>query len=137
MGYVVDRLGLRLPGAVDVMLPEGDATAFVQPGADLDEGRRAEGVQEELFLAAPGHLHRGPCQTGQACGLQRLGGDALAAETASQEGGDDADLPGAQAQGLGQLPPQQEGGLGGGPDCQLALLPLGHRRVRLQGAWAT
>src|SRR5512143_2992163 len=92
MGHVVERLRLPVPCAEDFVVPEADLPGAVESGADRDDRRGAERVEEELLGTVPDDLDRSPRQLRQAGGFDGLRAGALPAEAAADVRRDDVDL---------------------------------------------
>jgi len=45
-------------GEIDIKIPVTDLIRLSHSGSDLYDRRRPEGIIEELFFSAPGHLNR-------------------------------------------------------------------------------
>ena len=100
---VVEQLRPAGAGKVDVVVPKHGLALFGEARLDLDDGGRPEGVIEELLLPAPAHLDGLAGRLGQPRGLDGLLAGALAAESAADEGRDDAHVLRLEAEGAGNL----------------------------------
>ena len=100
------------------------ATSITPAGPEVGPG--------ELFFARPDQLDRSSGGTGQARGLNRRLAGMLAAICRAGSRHDHPNRFLGKAERLRQLAAHAEWPLRAGPDCQAAVLPLGHRRARLK-----
>ena len=113
-------------------LPGGERAVLAHAAGHVDDARRPEVGPGKLLLAGPDQLDRPARRLRQPGGLDRRLAGVLAAVAGAGVGHDHAHRVLRQAERLRQLAAHAERPLRAGPDRQLAVLPFGHRRARLE-----
>ena len=132
VGHFVGRAKPGSAGVVVVKFPGCERAVAACAALDFDHAGRPEVGPGEFFLASPDQLDRPAGLAGDSRGLDGRFAGVLAAVAGAGVRHDDANRVVGESKRTGQLAAHAEGALGSGPDGELAVLPLRHRRAGLE-----